>query len=161
MQAGTTRPGEPGATGNDGVVEREVETVRTRERVAGAPVDAVPTPSAITGGQRGDYLETLPERLGAVMVVVLIAIEGLLGLRFLIAAYNANPSNSFVRFIDNVSWPLARPFANVFSNRSWSHGTVEVSTLVAMGVWLLIFALVGMLITALVPRMHGGSGHPA
>jgi hypothetical protein len=51
---------------------------------------------------------------------------------------------------------FARPFANVFSNRSWDQGVVEVSTLVAMGFYLLLFALIGMLVTALAPRLRGG-----
>jgi hypothetical protein len=109
----------------------------------------------------GGYFETLPERLGAVMLVVLTAIEGLLGMRFLLHAFGANTSSGFVGFIDDVSWPFARPFANVFSNRSWDQGVVEVSTLVAMGFYLLLFALIGMLVTALAPRLRGGTGGAA
>ncbi len=40
MQTTTTPPDEPEAGGDGTVVEREVESVRTRERVAGAPTDA-------------------------------------------------------------------------------------------------------------------------
>ncbi len=155
MQARTTPPDEPVVPGS-GIVEREVETVRTRQRVAGAPVDAASSPGAVTGDTRsGQYFETLPERLRAVAGVVLTAIEGLLGARFLLHAFGANANNSFVGFIDNVSWPFVRPFATVFSNRSWGQGIVELSTLVAMGVYLLLFALIGMLIAALAPRVHG------
>jgi hypothetical protein len=60
-----------------------------------------------------------------------------------------------------VSWLFVRPFANVFSNRSWDQGVVEVSTLVAMVFYLLLFALIGMLVTALAPRWHGGTGGAA
>jgi hypothetical protein len=116
----------------------------------------------MTASERsGGYFETLPERLGAVMLVVLTAIEGLLGMRFLLHAFGANTSSGFVGFIYDVSWPFARPFANVFSNRSWDQGVVEVSTLVAMGFYLLLFALIGMLVTALAPRLRGGTGGAA
>jgi hypothetical protein len=187
MQARTTPPDEPGAIGDDRLVEREVETVRTqqrvaaapvgamtppravsserevetvrtRQRVAGTPVDAMPPPRAVPSALSGRYLETLPERLGAVMVALLTGLEGLMGMRFLLRAYGANPSSGFVGFINDVSWLFVRPFANAFNNRSWSQGVVEISTLVAMGFYLLLFALIAMLITALAPRLRGGSG---
>jgi hypothetical protein len=121
----------------------------------------MPAPRAVASGRRGGYFETLPERLGAVGLVLLTALEGLLAIRFLLRAFGANTSSGFVGFIDDVSWPFVRPFANVFSNRSWDQGIVEVSTLVAMGVYFLIFALLGMLVTALAPRLSGGTGGAA
>lgn len=158
MQTGTERPDEPGAVGDGRVVEREVETVQTRQGVAGAPVDAKPAPRGVASERSGGYFETLPERLLAVTLVVLAALEGLLGIRFLLRAFGANTGSGFVEFIDDVSWPFVRPFADIFSNRSWDQGVVEISTLVAMGVYLLAFALIGMLINALAPRLSGNSG---
>jgi hypothetical protein len=161
VQTRTTPPDQPGAGTDGSVVEREVETVRTRQRVAGAAVDGVSAPRAVAGERSGGYFETLPERLSAVGLVLLTALEGLLATRFLLRAFGANPSSGFVGFIDDVSWPFARPFANVFNNRSWDQGVVEISTLVAMGVYFLIFALLGMLVTALAPRLSGGTGGAA
>ena len=155
MQARTTRPDEPGAVGDGRVAEREVEPVRTREGVAAAPVAAMPASRAVARERSGGYFETLPERLRAVAMVVLVALEALLGIRFLLLAYGANTASGFVGFIDDVSWPFVRPFANAFSNRSWDQGIIEISTLVAMGVYLLIFALIAMLVTALAPRLNG------
>ena len=172
MQTRTIRPDQPGATPDGAVVDREVvaETVRTRERVSGAPVTgapfdaapfdaapvaATPVPRTLAGERSGGYFETLPERLSAVALVVLTALEGLLATRFLLAAFNANSGSGFVRFIHNVSGPFVRPFSNIFSNRSWNQGVVEISTLVAMGVYLLAFALIGMLVTAVAPRIRG------
>jgi|CXWL01.1.fsa_nt_gi hypothetical protein len=153
MKTKTTPSNDPGAIGDDRVVEREVETTRTRESVAGAPGDAMPAPRAVAGGRSGGYFQTLPERLLGVTFAVLTALEVVLGVRFLLRAFGANPSSGFVGFIDDVSWPFVRPFANVFSNRSWDQGIVEVSTLLAMGVYFLAFALIGMLVTALAPRL--------
>ncbi len=156
MQARTTPPNAPITREEAGVVETEVETVRTRQSVAGAPGDAVPAPGTVAGGRSGRYFETLPERLGAVGLAVLTALEGLLGIRFLLLLFGANPNSGFVDFIKDVSWPFVRPFTNVFNNRTWNDGVVEVSTLVAMGFYFLVFALVGMLVTALAPRLSGG-----
>ncbi|MHB8377151.1 MAG: hypothetical protein ACYDEB_09385 [Dehalococcoidia bacterium] len=167
MQTRTIRPDQPVATPDNAVVDREVvaETVRTRERVAGAPatgapvaaapIDATPAPRTFAGQRSGGYFETLPERLTAVALVVLTALEGLLATRFLLAAFNANAGSGFVGFIHNVSWPFVRPFSNIFTNRSWNQGVVEISTLVAMGVYLLVFALIAMLVTAVAPRIRG------
>jgi hypothetical protein len=160
MQTKTTTTGEPDVSDvdeGDLVVEKEVRTVRTRQRGADAPVAA----PSVAIERRGGYLETLPERLGAVGVALLTALEGLLAIRFLLLAFGANTSSGFVGFIDNVSWPFVRPFADVFSNRSWDQGVVESSTLVAMGFYLLVFALLGMLVTALAPRLTGHPGAPA
>ncbi len=162
MQTRTIRPDQPVVTPDNAVVDREVvaETVRTRERVAGAPaagapIDATPAPRTFAGQRSGGYFETLPERLSAVALVVLTALEGLLATRFLLTAFNANAGSGFVGFIHNVSWPFVRPFSNIFTNRSWNQGVVEISTLVAMGVYLLVFALIAMLVTAVAPRIRG------
>ncbi|MDP9238518.1 MAG: hypothetical protein M3P30_14175 [Chloroflexota bacterium] len=157
MQARTPPQTEADASSGGGVVEREVETVRTRQAGAGAPVDAVAAPRVAAGERSGGYLETLPERLRAVMVVMLTALEGLLAIRFLLLAFGANVSTGFGGFIDDVSWPFVRPFASVFSNRTWDKGVVEISTLLAMGVYLLVFALIAMLFAALAPRLTGGA----
>jgi hypothetical protein len=162
VQQRTTPTNEPDvratSTDDGAVVEREVETVTTRQSIGGSPAVSSSAPRTVASARTGRYFETLPERLAAVGGVLLIAIEGLLGMRFLLLAFGANPSSGFVGFIDDVSWPFVRPFANVFSSRSWSEGVVEVSTLVAMGVYFLIFALLGMLVTALAPRLSGGPG---
>jgi hypothetical protein len=153
MQTRTTPPDEPDVTGDGGIIEREVETVRTRQHVAGAAVDAILAPETVAIEQSVGYFET--QRLSAVGLVARWAIEALLGIRFLLHAAGANTSSAFVGFVDAVSWPLAGPFANVFSNRSLGSGGIEVSTLVAMGVYFLIFRLLGMLVSALAPRLSG------
>jgi hypothetical protein len=155
MQTRTRPPDEPDATGDGGIIEREVETVRTRQHVAGAAVDAIPASEAVVSERSVGYFETLPERLSAVGLVMRTAIEALLGIRFLLHASGANTSSAFVGLVDDVSWPFAGPFANVFSSRSLGPGDIEVSTLVAMGVYFLVFTLIGMLVSALAPRLSG------
>ena len=99
--------------------------------------------------------------VGAVGLVILTIIEGLLGMRFLLHAFGANPNSGFVGFVDDVSWPFAGPVSNVFSNRSWDQGIIEVSTLVAMGFFFVLFAILGMRVTALAPRLNDHQGGAA
>jgi hypothetical protein len=139
------------------VVETGVEAERPGQRIRDAAVDPTSAPS-VAGERRDDDFETLPERLGALGLVLLTALEGLLAVRFLLVAFGDNTSGGFVGSIDNMSWPFVRPLADVFSNRYWNQGIVEISTLVAMGSYLLVFALLGMLVTALAPRLIGHLG---
>ena len=153
MQTRTKAVDDAEAADDGAIIEREVETVRTRQHVAGVAVDAIPTSEAVVIAPSLSYFER--ERLRAVGLLVRSAIEALLGIRFLLHASGANTTSVFFGFVDDLSWPFAGPFTNVFSNRSWGPGSIEVSTLVAMGVYLLIFSLLGMLATALAPRLTG------
>lgn len=155
MQSRTELADEPDAIGDGEIVEREVETVRTRQHVAGAAVDSIPVSEEVVSERRVGYFETLPERLSAVGFVVRASVEALLGIRFLLLASGANTSSDFAGFTLGVSWLFAWPFANVFSNRSLGPGVVEISTLVAMGVYFLLFALLGRLVAGLAPRLSG------
>lgn len=97
--------------------------------------------------------ESLPGRVNGVLGVVLVALESLLALRFALLAFGANPASGFVDFVLDVSWPFVRPFSNAFANRTWDEGIIEVNTLLAMGVWLVGFLLLGMLLNALLPNV--------
>ena len=98
-------------------------------------------------------------RVNGILFTVLLALEGLLALRFTLVAFGANRSSGFVDFILDISWPFVWPFDGAFANRTWDEGVIEVSTLLAMGVWLLFFTIVALLIAATVPRLgrdYGG-----
>lgn len=97
--------------------------------------------------------ESLPGRVNAVLAALLVALESLLALRFALLAFGANPASGFVDFVLDVSWPFVRPFSNAFTDRTWDEGIIEVNTLLAMGVWLVGFMLLGMLLNALMPNI--------
>ena len=107
----------------------------------------------------GDSLETmsmtesLTGRVNGVLGVLLLALEGLLTLRFVLVAFGANPASGFVDFVLDVSWPFVRPFDGAFADRTWDEGIIEVSTLLAMGVWLLGFALLALILAAILPNV--------
>jgi hypothetical protein len=95
-------------------------------------------------------------RVNAVLGTLLLALETLLGLRFALLAFGANLANDFVDFIMDVSWPFVRPFDGAFANRTWDEGIIEVNTLLAMGVWLIVFLIVMALVSAVLPRWSEG-----
>jgi hypothetical protein len=102
--------------------------------------------------RRAAYLDNLPERLSALGFVVRAAIIGLLAVRFLLLASNANSSSAFAGFVENVSWAFAWPFANIFGDVSIGSGVIELSTLVAIAVYFLLFKLLRRLAVALGPH---------
>ncbi len=100
------------------------------------------------------YLESLPARINAALFAILLVIEGLLTFRFALAAFGANRSSGFVSFVHDVSRPFVRPFDNAFRNRVWHQGVIEPSTLLAMGVYVVVFLLVAVLVSAVVPDVE-------
>jgi len=116
---------------------------------------AAPSYDEVVSDRRGFwYADSLTGRVDAILGVLLVALEGLLALRFALVAFGANRSSGFVDFVLDVSWPFVRPFSGAFANRTWDEGVIEVSTLLAMGVWALVFLLAGMLIHALLPDVR-------
>jgi hypothetical protein len=139
---------------DDGVVEERVESRRVRSGDYGEPVvsDSVVE-------SRSSYFDSISGRVNSVLFAVMFALEGLLALRFVLQAFGANRNSGFVDFVMNVSWPFVRPFDGAFNNRTWDQGIIEVSTLLAMAVWFLVFALAAMLVSALLPRFYGSDGY--
>ncbi len=73
---------------------------------------------------------------------ILGVIEILIGLRFVLKIFGANPFSGFVDFIYNVTGVLTAPFDNIFGVSTTTSGTVrsvfEPSILVAAAVYALI-----------------------
>jgi hypothetical protein len=105
--------------------------------------------------RRGLFEGDIAGRVNSVLFAVLFAIEALLATRFALVAFGANRDSGFVDFVLDVSWPFVRPFDGAFANRTWDEGIIEVSTLLAMGVWFVVFSLLALLINAIMPRFYG------
>ena len=133
----------------DDVVRDDVTTERRYVSEDRAVIDDAP--------YARDY--SLSGRINTVLFAVLVALEALLALRFTLIAFGANRDSGFVEFILDVSRPFVRPFEDAFANRTWDEGIIEVNTLLAMGVYALIFAIVAMLVSAILPRMTGYDRH--
>jgi uncharacterized protein YggT (Ycf19 family) len=97
--------------------------------------------------------DSIASRINTLLFAALLTLEGLLLTRFTLAAFGANPTSGFVDFIYDVSYPFVRPFQDAFAARTWDEGIIEVSTLLAMGVYLGIFLLVALVVGALLPKM--------
>ena len=161
MRTRTTLSDEPEAIADSGIVEREVETVRTREHVTAPTLDGVPASVADIDEQSLSYVETLPRRLSDLGFVLRASILCLLGIRFLLRASGANLGSGFGGFVEGLSWIFAWPFAGLFPDASAGPGVIEFSTLVAIPVYLLVFALLRRLYRAFAPRFSDGAGRRA
>ncbi len=161
MRRITRLPVGPDATAMDRqAADTEVEIVRTTH-LAGTAVDAMAATTSVVRERNADYVETLTERISGVGLVVRTGIEVLLSIRFLLHASAANSSNAFVVFVDGVSWLFVRPFANAFSNPSLGPVVIDISALVAMAIYFIVFALLGMLVTALARLFSGATARRA
>jgi hypothetical protein len=78
-------------------------------------------------------------------------IEVILGFRFLLKLFAANPNAGFTEFIYNISYPFAAPFLGVFQqSRLTETGSIfEWTTLLAMLVyWLVAWGLVSLFVSS-------------
>ena len=73
-------------------------------------------------------------------------LEGLLAIRFALRAIGANPDNGFAAFIYAVTGPFVAPFNSLVAEPAAGGAVFEVTTLVAMFIYLLL----GYAITKLV-----------
>ncbi|HET7059890.1 MAG TPA: hypothetical protein VFH99_01030 [Candidatus Saccharimonadales bacterium] len=77
----------------------------------------------------------------------------LLAFRFVFILFGASNSNGFASFIYSVSHPFASPFFGLFSyKQQYGEARFELSTLVAIIVYLLIAYGIGKLLTIRRPR---------
>lgn len=135
-------------------------TVRDETSVTGDRVETYRSEDvAAVDDASGGYGHGIAGRINLVLFAVLLAVESLLALRFALVAFGANLGSGFVDFIMDVSWPFVRAFDGAFANRTWDEGIIEVSTLLAIGVYALVFALIAMLLSALLPRVTGYDRH--
>jgi len=82
----------------------------------------------------------------------------LIGLRFILKALVANPDNGFVQFIYKVTEPFVAPFLTIVPATSNREGQVwEWSSLIAIGVYLLLNWLIAKLVTLLIVRPASGT----
>jgi hypothetical protein len=69
-------------------------------------------------------------------------VEGLLAIRFVLKLLGANEAAGFARFIYNASGPFIAPFNNLFGNPGSGGSVLELNTIVAILVYLLVAWLV-------------------
>ncbi len=81
------------------------------------------------------------------------AVETILGLRFILRLFGANPDNGFVSWVYEMSGTLLEPFRGVFPTKVFENDIViDFTTLFAM----LVYALVGMLVVWIIAALTPG-----
>lgn len=84
--------------------------------------------------------------------VFVVAVEGFLGLRFILKLFGANAENGFVDWIYEMSAVLLEPFRGIFPTQVFENQYVlEFSTLFAMLMYALLALLVVAVIDAVAP----------
>ena len=106
---------------------------------------------------RGTYVERpvteTPAEYGMNIVARVISLVGgviisLLGVRFLLLLFGANPLNAFANFIYDVSRPFVQPFYGLFNYQpTFTRGHFELATLIAIIVYALLTILLVRLAT--------------
>jgi hypothetical protein len=74
-----------------------------------------------------------------IMWFALGVLEALLGLRFLLALFGANPRNEFASLVYGVTAPFVLPFRTLFPTPAVQGSVFEFYTLIAMAVYFLLW----------------------
>lgn len=82
-------------------------------------------------------------------------LETLLALRFVLLAIGANPANPFFDALLNLTTPLLAPFANLLQTPSIEGATLDMSTIFAMAIYLLLAIAIAKLLEILITRTDG------
>jgi hypothetical protein len=73
-------------------------------------------------------------------------VEGLLALRFILKLLGANPQAGFANFIYSASGPFLAPFNNLFGNPASGNAVLELNTIVAIVVYMLLAWLIAKVV---------------
>lgn len=78
-------------------------------------------------------------RITRIIYSILGLLEILLGLRFFLKLIAANPDSGFAVFMYGITAPFVAPFASLIGTPAYGGVILEVTTLIAMAVYALLF----------------------
>jgi uncharacterized protein YggT (Ycf19 family) len=81
----------------------------------------------------------LADRINQFIWYALAILQGLLAIRVFLRLIAANPANPFASFIYSVTEPLTRPFVGIVGTPRVGDSVLELDTLIAMVVYILLF----------------------
>jgi hypothetical protein len=119
-------------------VEREVVTPAGPEVVVtpATPASAYSERVSVDyAAERQASLNRVSQAIGFVFGVI----EALIGIRVILRMIGANPDNAFAQFIYNVTAPLVAPFVGLTGTPAFGTSALEISSLIAMLVYALIW----------------------
>ncbi len=129
---------------NDVPVDRREETVSTQQPGFTSTEQVVRDVAA----ERRQGMS----QLNQIMYTILGILEIGLGLRFVLKLIAANPSSGFADFVYTVTHPVLVPFVGLVSTPASGGVVLEITTLIAMAVYALLFWIVLQLIAILMSR---------
>jgi len=121
-----------------------METVRREEST-----EVLNTTSADAAGMTTHQTETSsgdpyavrrdrPFKVQNVIYLLFGILEGLLGIRFVLGVFGANPAAGFAQFVYGVTGPFIAPFAGLFGQPRFEGSVFEFNSLVAIAIYALI-----------------------
>jgi hypothetical protein len=143
------------------VVEHEVverPTYRDADAVTGpasttrhSAVVTSPAPAAVDQVHATAYDPYATRRRSSYRLVQAIwllfgIVEGLLAIRFILKLLGANESAGFASFIYSASGPFLAPFNNLFGNPASGGTVLELNTIVAIVVYMLVAWLIAKVV---------------
>lgn len=84
--------------------------------------------------------------------LIAAVIEVLIGLRVFLKLIAANPQSGFANFIYNITAPFLAPFAGLTATPSANGSVLEISSIIAMVVYALLFWLIIYVIHLILDR---------
>lgn len=130
--------------GNELSVDRQEETVVTQQP-GYAATEQITTDSA---AERRIRLYQAKR----IFLTALGMLEILLGIRFVLHLIGANPASGFSQFISGLSGLFVGPFTGLVGTPTSGATTLEVTTLIAMAVYALLFWIVLRIVPIVVDR---------
>jgi uncharacterized membrane protein len=91
-------------------------------------------------------------QVNQILFTILSILEIMLGLRFVLKFIAANAASGFAAFMYGITKPLIAPFVGLVSTPKSGGTILEVTTLIAMAVYALLFWIVVRVIRVLVDR---------
>ncbi len=100
-----------------------------------------------------EYAPNLPPRkLYQLIWLIAIIVEVLIGFRVFLKLIGANPESGFASFIYGITAPILAPFAGLTSTPSANGAVFEISSIIAMVVYAILFWLATYVIRVLWDR---------
>lgn len=130
--------------GSDVSVDRRAETVTTQQ--PGHSSTEQVTQDVAAERRMGTFQVT------SIILTVLGILEILLGARFVLHLMAANPASGFTQFIYGASSIFVAPFAGLVQTPTAGGTTLEVTTLLAMAAYALLFWIVLRIIPVMMSR---------
>jgi YggT family protein len=122
-----------------GEAEEVVQTgpgIQRRERIVRTPAGDEHAESVVNDAAGSQWLWL--SKLSQIVWLIIGIIEILIGLRVILRLVAANPDNSFAAFIYNASAPFLAPFFGLVGSPAFNGSVLEIASLIAMAVYLLL-----------------------